>query len=241
MSNEPALQVIDLTKKYDGATVLDNINLSVGKGERIGLIGPNGAGKTTLANLIIGRTLPTRGRIIYNKVEITRLPIHLRARLGIAYTVQGIGLFRTLTIRENIELAMRASKNKKCSRTLDESAVMSLLEQSGIARHLDDNPTILSPGHQRILEVAMAALTNSSLLILDEPTQGLGQQDAELIYHMVNKLGKEVTLIIIEHNLDFVLKVAKRIIVLDKGKILAEGEPSEIMSSELVQKVYLGR
>lgn len=241
MSKEPLLQVKDLTKKFDGATVLENVDLTLSEGERIAVIGPNGAGKTTLANLIIGRLRPTRGRIIYMGREITGLPPHLRARLGISYTLQSIGVFRTLTIRENIELAEKTALRKNHQRESVSSAIFQVLEMAGITSQMDSPPSVLSPGHQRILEVAMAVMTLPSLLILDEPTQGLGEQDVGLVNRMIEALGDKTSLMIIEHNIEFVLKIAERIVVLDRGRILTQGAPEEIVSNESVQRVYLGR
>lgn len=241
MSKDPLLQVVGLTKRFDGVVVLDDLNLSIGEGERIAVIGPNGAGKTTLANLVLGRLTPTSGRIIYKGRDITRLSPHLRARLGISYTLQNIGVFRTLTIGENLELASRASLHRARGENAVYSRVIHVLELAGITRHLESPPSVLSPGHQRILEVAMAILTLPSLLILDEPTQGLGEQDIVLLNKMVSILGEDASLMIIEHNLDFVLDNAERIVVMDRGRILVEGAPDDIVSDESVQRVYLGR
>jgi len=241
MSKEPLLQVMDLTKKFDGATVLEDVDLTIAEGEKIAVIGPNGAGKTTLANLIIGRLRPTRGRIIYMGREITGLPPHMRARLGISYTLQSIGVFRTLTIRENVELAEKTALGRNHRREYVSSAIIQVLEMAGITSQMDRPPSVLSPGHQRIVEVAMAAMTMPSLLILDEPTQGLGEQDIGLINRMIEALGDKTSLMIIEHNVEFVLKIAERIVVLDRGRILTEGTPEEVVTNESVQRVYLGR
>jgi ABC-type branched-subunit amino acid transport system ATPase component len=243
----PALRVEGLRRQFGGVTALAGVSFAVARGERRAIIGPNGAGKTTLFNLISGELAPTSGRVYLDGVDVTGLPSHQLARLGLARTFQRNNLFLGLTARENVRLAVQARRGlghrfwtpaehlrevtAEADRVL---ADLGLLERADVpVRHL-------SYGEQRQLEVAIAVATRPRVLLLDEPTAGMSPAETAAMTRMIAALPPEMTLLIIEHDMDVVFALADRITVLHYGEILADGEPEAVRRNPRVAEVYMG-
>jgi branched-chain amino acid transport system ATP-binding protein len=222
-------------------------NLRVPVGERRALIGPNGAGKTTLFNLITGELPADEGKIELFDTDITKKSIQQRAKLGLGRTYQISQLFLELTVEENLFLA--GSTNKKMEfrfarpwqnyKEMREWAYQ-VAEQVGLAEHLHDKVAEISHGLQRQLELGMAMAMRPRLIMLDEPAAGLSPSERVILTRLIKDLPGDVTLILIEHDMEVVLDIAEQITVLYRGAVLAEGTPSEIKQNHEVQDVYLG-
>jgi len=247
------LETIDLSKSFFGLKALDKVNLRVYRGEIVGLIGPNGAGKTTLFNCITGLIPPTSGKILFKGEDITGLPSHKIALKGITRTFQLIRLFRKLTVMENLLLAVQMFQGesilgsilntpsvKKMESEAEEKA-NEILELLNLERLKNEYAQNLSYGQQKLLEIGMALMPNPDLVMLDEPTAAVNPtliNDIKDRIRQLNKMGQ--TFFIIEHNMDVVMDLCKRIIVLSYGKKIAEGSPEEIKNNERVIEAYFG-
>jgi branched-chain amino acid transport system ATP-binding protein len=232
------LEANGVSRHYGGLAAVDNVSLSVNRGEVRAIIGPNGAGKTTLVGMISGRTAASSGSIRFNGRDVTALKVWNRVRLGIVYTFQITSIYRTLSCYENVALA--AQRRLGGSEGLIGGAVTDSLARVGLSGDIHRVAGILPYGHQRLLEVAMALALKPELLILDEPTQGLAPAEIEAFCNLVRAVAQSATVLIIEHNLKVVLDLASRITVMDRGTIIAEGPPAEIEQHPLVQRAYLG-
>ncbi|MDZ7708766.1 MAG: ABC transporter ATP-binding protein [Roseovarius sp.] len=230
------LQTRGLGRDFAGVRAVDAVDLDLAEGEVRALIGPNGAGKTTLVGLIAGRIAPSRGRVIFDGQDITRLPAHRRMRLGMAYTFQITSVFGGLSVAENVALAARRHARGAAL----EGAIAAALDRVGLGGRAGQVAGDLAYGHQRLLEIAMGIAQRPRLLILDEPTQGLSEGEIEGFSRLVRDLAGEVTILLIEHNMDVVMALAGRITVMDTGRVLAEGTPEEIHADAAVQAAYLG-
>jgi branched-chain amino acid transport system ATP-binding protein len=242
-----ALAVTGISKSFGGVHAVQSASLLVPVGERRALIGPNGAGKTTLFNLIAGELKPDTGRIEIFGADITHKSVQQRARLGLGRTYQISQLFLELTVEENLFLAGAARDNlafhfahlwrnyKKERRWACEVA-----EQVGLVDHLDQKVAEISHGLQRQLEVGMAIAMRPRLIMLDEPAAGLSPSERVILTGLIKKLPGEVTLVLIEHDMEVVLDIADQITVLHRGSVIAEGTPQEIRKNQEVQNVYLG-
>ncbi|MBI2467602.1 MAG: ABC transporter ATP-binding protein [Candidatus Rokubacteria bacterium] len=241
------LETRAVSKRFGGLEAVSAVDFRVDRGEVRALIGPNGAGKTTLVGLISGRLDPTAGRVFFRERDVTRLRAWDRVGLGIVYTFQVTSLYRRLSVRDNVALAVQ---RRRLRRLLDWIA----LDRDGLARDVEaalarvglgdlgDQPAgALAYGHQRVLEVAMALALEPDLLILDEPTQGLAAGEIDALCRLVRDVAGTATVLLIEHNLGVVLELASRVTVMDQGRIIAEGTPREIEAHPEVQRVYLGR
>ena len=227
------LDVRNLTRSFGGIKAVDSVNFTLQQGEIRALIGPNGAGKTTFVSLICGRVPVEQGTILFNGKDITRLPAHKRVRAGIAYTFQITSIFANLTVRENVELAgMREGH--------DGSAALAVLKQVGLDHLAEQKAGDLAYGHQRLVEIAMGLGLHPRLLILDEPTQGLSEEEVAAFIALIREIARNTTVLLIEHNMHVVMKLAQRITVMQQGRILAEGTPEEIRNDADVQRAYLG-
>ena len=236
----PLLTTTDLCKSFGGLKAVDHVDFSLAPGEIRAVIGPNGAGKTTFVSLICGRIAPTSGSISFDGKDISHLPAHLRVRLGIAYTFQITSIFSNLTAFDNVALPVqRTLADGRWSGRLRDG-VMSALSRTGLAARADTLGGALSYGHQRLLEVAMGLALRPRLLILDEPTQGLSDGEIDGFVALVREIARDATVLLIEHNMPVVMALARRITVLDAGKVLAEGTPDEIRADPHVQAAYLG-
>ncbi len=242
-----ALETVNLEKRFGGIVPTSDVNLKIRQGARHALIGPNGAGKTTLINLLTGVLKPTRGRVKLGDTDITGLPPHRRVSLGIARTFQINQLFGDLSPLEAITLVIgeREHLGTRWWRAFgsDEAIVAeatALARQFGLADVLDERTSSLPYGKQRQLEIALAIARKPSVLLLDEPAAGVPETERHEILETVAALPKDVTVLLIEHDMDIVFGFADRISVLVDGKIFVEGEPKEIENDPRVRAVYLG-
>ena len=235
-----------LSRQFGGLSAVDAVDFALAPGEIRAIIGPNGAGKTTLVSMICGRIPPSAGRIDFEGRDITALDPWHRVRRGIVYTFQITSVFARLTCFDNVALAIQRSRSwasgqwwpRGDSGLSDE--VLATLARVGLAARAETPAATLSYGHQRLLEVAIGLALKPKLLILDEPTQGLGEDEIVDFCRLVREIDKDATVLLIEHNMQVVMELAARITVMDRGKILAEGTPAEIRADERVQTAYLG-
>ena len=247
MSGGAALAVTRLSKSFGGLRAVQQIDLSLAPGERHAIIGPNGAGKTTLFNLIAGELAPTAGRIALFGQDVTRLPPQRRAALGLARTFQVNTLFPSLTVTENLLLAVQGTLPTKLRlhrpissyRDLYDRA-RAVLESVGLVGAGEVIVRTLSHGEQRQLEVALALASRPRLLLLDEPTAGLSLAESQRLTGLLKGLDRSMSLLVIEHDMDVVFDVAERITVLHDGKVIADGDRDEVKANPLVAEIYLG-
>lgn len=233
----PLLVTKGLTRRFGGLKAVDSVDFSLMPGEIRAVIGPNGAGKTTFVSMVCGRILPTSGTILFDGADITAMPPHRRVRLGIAYTFQITSVFPNLSVYDNVALPVQRTLG--AGRGI-RAHVMAALDKVGLAGRAAMQAGQLAYGHQRLLEVAMGLALKPRLLILDEPTQGLSDAEIEDFVALVRAVAEEATVLLIEHNMPLVMRLARRITVFDAGRILAEGTPDEIRADAAVQAAYLG-
>ncbi|OUS36566.1 ABC transporter ATP-binding protein [Rhodobacterales bacterium 56_14_T64] len=227
-----------LTKTYGGIKANTDIDFALPKGKTMALIGPNGAGKSTFVGMLCGRIAATSGDVFFEGQNINALPAHKRISLGIAYTFQITSVFAGLSLHENVALAARRRLGSDV--TAVDAKVADVLARVGLMDRADQIAGDLSYGHQRLLEIAMGLAQDPRLFILDEPTQGLADSEIASFIDLINSLAGETTILLIEHNMDVVMKTAAYITVLNFGEILAAGTPEEIHANEAVQAAYLG-
>ena len=245
---ESALELEKVGKAYGGLRVCDDVDLSVRTGELHALIGPNGAGKTTLLDLISGLLPLDQGRIRFCGRDITRKPLHKRARLGLARSFQITSLFPGFTVRQTVELAVQAGEDKGLFaswRRADGDECLQgpahrIMERVGLADRADIRAENLAHGEQRLLEMAMALATGASFLLLDEPMAGMGPGSARELSRLIETLKGKTTILLVEHDMEAVFALADRISVLVQGRVIATGTPGEIRANDEVQAAYLG-
>ena len=244
------LLVEQVTKRFGSLLAVDNISLRVELGELRAVIGPNGAGKTTFFNLISGFVRPDSGRIVLDDQNVTDLLPARRVWRGLARTFQITEVFPRLTVRENLQISVEVSSGFRLRMGLSRQEQLKvqaradqLLDWSGLARNAGRAVGELSHGDQRTAEIMMALALNPRLLLLDEPTAGMGDRETYEIAQLIGRLHREMGLaiILIEHDMRLVLRMADRVTVLDRGAVLADGAPAEIVANEAVQAAYLGK
>ena len=244
------LQVQNASRRFGDLVAVNNVSMAVEKGELRAVIGPNGAGKTTFFNLISGFLLPSSGRIVFDGEDITRLLPARRVWRGVARTFQITEVFPELTTRENLRIAVEVASGYRLktwlSRDADEEVrarVSELMDMGGLTAHADRLVGELSHGDQRATEIMMALALKPRLLLLDEPTAGMGDQETYNVTQLIRRLHRDqkLTIVLIEHDMRVVFHLADRIMVLAEGAILAEGTPAEIGADERVQAAYLGK
>ena len=233
--NNILLYTENLTKNFQGIKAVNDINFKINKNEIRALIGPNGAGKTTFVSLLCGRIKASKGKVFFNGVNISHLPVFTRISMGIGYTFQITSIFFNLTVSENVALALKNKRQEE-----KKSIVSEVLNKVGLIDRINQRSGDLSYGHQRLLELAMGIAQNPKLLILDEPTQGLSDLEIENFKKLIKKISSTVTVLLIEHNMDVVMSIADKITVLHFGEIIAEGDKQSIQRNPIVQKAYLG-
>ena len=243
----PALSLSDLCKAFGGLRAVEGVALTVAAGERRALIGPNGAGKTTLFNLISGDLPPSGGRITLFGRDVTSLPPNRRAALGLARTYQITNLFPSLTVQENLLLAVQALERTKLMLFWPVTSyphlytrARAILDSVGLAGKEGEVVRNLSHGEQRQMEIALALAGRPRLLLLDEPTAGLSPAESRLMTALLKRLDAEITLVVIEHDMDVAFALTDRVTVLHNGKVVADGSGDEVKADPLVREIYLG-
>jgi ABC-type branched-subunit amino acid transport system ATPase component len=243
-----ALQVEGLNRSFGALRVTRDVNLMLERGARCALIGPNGAGKTTLINLITGVLAPSAGRVLLNGDDITKTSQAERARRGLARTFQINQLFRGLTVVENVAMAIseRDGHANNLWRPIGTKSVIldEALDHLDSLRMVDDALKLareLPYGRQRLVEIAIALAQRPRVLLLDEPAAGVPSSESHLILDVVASLDPDIAILIIEHDMDVVMRFAKEITVLVQGAVLTQGTPAAIMADEQVRAVYLGQ
>jgi branched-chain amino acid transport system ATP-binding protein len=243
----PALETESLEKRFGGILATSDVSLSIEKGARHALIGPNGAGKTTIINLLTGVLRPTAGRILLDGRDITDLEPYERVHLGIARTFQINQLFSDLTPVETLGLAVseRMGRGSDWWRPVGTSAgvteeIVALIERFGLGDVMHERTAILPYGKQRLLEIALAIACRPRILLLDEPAAGVPDAERHEILESIAALPKDVTVLLIEHDMDVVFSFADRISVLVNGALFVEGPPDEVARDPRVKAVYLG-
>jgi branched-chain amino acid transport system ATP-binding protein len=246
------LDVESASVRFGGITALDGVSLGVEPGQLVGLVGPNGAGKTTLFNVIVGALRPSAGRVRFDGRDITSLAVHRRARLGIGRTFQRLELFAGMTVREHVIVADRANRRGggllmdvlgRGRPTKDEiGRADEVLELVGLAESARAPVEALPLGQGRLVEMARSLVSRPRLLLLDEPSSGLSTEETGRLAAVIRAVMKEsgVAVLLVEHDLDLVRALAERLYVLDSGRLLASGEPAEVLADAGVVAAYIG-
>jgi branched-chain amino acid transport system ATP-binding protein len=239
------LRAEGLTIRFGGLTALNNVNLDVPRGEIRAVIGPNGAGKSTFFNCVTGVLRPTSGRILFNGADITGLPPNLISKAGIARSYQITNILPNATTLENVRIAAQSRRHgwnmlrhySSFGDIVDKAHAV--LVSVGLAAKADELASNLSHGEQRNLEIGIALATEPQLLCLDEPTAGMSAAETEETIQLVRRIAKDLTILIVEHDMQLVMGLADRITVLHYGEVLAEGAPADIQNNQRVLEVYL--
>jgi branched-chain amino acid transport system ATP-binding protein len=244
------LDIRGVTKRFGSLVAVDDVSMQVAAGELRAIIGPNGAGKTTFFNMISGFFAPTAGEIVFAGETVTKLPVARRVAMGMARTFQITEIFPELTVRENVRIGVESAQGfrlrfflgarhtAEVNRGIDEALAL-----TGLAGKADRLVGELSHGDQRAAEIATALTLKPRLLLLDEPTAGMGEHETYAVANLIRRLHRNsaYTIVLIEHDMRVVFNLADRITVLGEGKMLAEGTPGEIADNPVVQEAYLGK
>ncbi|MDQ4078322.1 MAG: ABC transporter ATP-binding protein [Chloroflexota bacterium] len=241
------LKVENLSRNFGGLLAVNDVSFVVDRGERLAIIGPNGAGKTTLFNLLSGEIKPSRGKVFLEERDVTFQPPAQRAQLGMGRTFQRNNLFPGLTVYQNVQLAVQqrmgiTTNLFRPAETYEElhQETCELLTSLDLDERAEEIVKNLSYGDQRLLEVTLALAIQPRLLLLDEPTAGMSPAETAAMTRMIAQLPQEITVLIIEHDMDVVFNLADHIIVLHHGEVIANGTPQEVKGDPRVQDVYLG-
>ncbi|MFB6081190.1 MAG: ABC transporter ATP-binding protein [Halanaeroarchaeum sp.] len=239
------LTVSGVTKTFGGLVAVDDVDLTVEDGEIVGLIGSNGAGKSTLFNCITGALDPDEGRIEYDSIDLTPLAEHQIAQRGLVRMFQEVRVYEEMSVIDNMLVSVDHADDTPATvfrtYTADQRArAHELLDRVGIDAEADAPAEELNYGHRKLLELAMALMTDADMLLLDEPAAGLNPTTQTELRDLLYGINEEKTILVVEHNMDFVMNLSDRIYVLNNGEILAEGDPAEIRENEAVQSAYLG-
>ncbi|WP_144901006.1 ABC transporter ATP-binding protein [Halobellus captivus] len=243
------LETKHLTKKFGELQAVSDVNLSISRDGIHSIIGPNGAGKSTLFHLLTGYLKPTEGEIRYNEEDITGLAPRKIVRKGISRSFQIADLFEGLTVKENLQIATQALDEKRNAIWMSSDALTTTLEKTDqlmadleLSELSDVRADALSHGDQRKLEMGLALAVEPDLILLDEPTAGMGKQESVQMMNLIQRIvnDRDIKLILIEHDIEMVMQISDRITVLNRGEILAEGDPKEIQANERVQEAYIG-
>jgi len=242
-----SLWVENVTVSFDGFKALDDITLEIEKGELRCIIGPNGAGKTTLMDVITGRTRPTSGCVYLESRahEITALPEWRIAQMGVGRKFQRPTVFQGHTVAENLELALAGNKGVfrtlfRRTRAEDREQIDEALETVGLAEQKGRRAGLLSHGHKQWLEIGMLLVQRPKVLLVDEPVAGMNQQEMEKTAELLRSLAGQRTVIVVEHDMDFIRSIARKVTVLHEGRVLSEGSMDRVQADRQVMEVYLG-
>ncbi len=243
------LEVRDIVKSFGGLRALQDVNLSVEKGEIRAVIGPNGAGKSTFFNVMTGLLAPDSGRVLFEGEPITGMPPHRIVRKGIGRSFQITNIFPRMSVFENVQVALFSHHGKsrnplRLARKFDGigEETLGILEQVGLSEKHDTSASVLSHGDQKRLEIAISLASRPKLLMLDEPTAGMSRFESRETVALLKKISREqgLTLLFTEHDMDIVFGISERITVLQQGTVIADGMPAEIKANPEVRKAYLG-
>ena len=247
MTQQYVLETRGLTKSFRGFTAVDGVDLKITEGHIHALIGPNGAGKTTVFNLLTKFLPPTRGEILYRGKPITRMRANEIARLGLVRSFQISAVFAHMTALENVRVALQRKLGtsfhfwkSECSLEPLNQRAMELLEQVGLADVADVLTVELPYGRKRALEVATTLALEPTVMLLDEPTQGMGAEDVDRIVELIRRVSAGRTVLMVEHNLSVVSRLCDRITVLARGSVLAEGDYASVSADPAVREAYMG-
>ncbi len=256
MTERNPLDVRDVTVDYGGLRALDDVSVHVGSGQTVGLIGPNGAGKTTLFDCILGLVAPSSGVVELFGNDVSGWPMHRRARLGVGRTFQRLELFGSLSVVENLVVAIESVQSvgglanellrRPASidvRTRAHDRAAELLDLVGLTETAETRAADLPMGHARLLELARCLATDPALLLLDEPSSGLNEHESGRLADLLRRLRADrgLSLLVVEHDMDFVLGLSDRVYVLDFGKLIAQGTPGDVQRDPIVHAAYLGQ
>ncbi len=244
---ETLLEIDGLHKRFGGVVATDRVTLGVTRGEVHALIGPNGAGKTTLIAQISGSLAPDAGRVMFDGTDITSLAQHARVRAGLARSYQITSIFKAFSVAENLALAVQARSGSSFSFWRPVARETALIEEArtiasrvGLENRVASIAGSLAHAEQRSLEVGLALATNPKLLLLDEPTAGMGPDESQRMIELIHRLRETVSVLLVEHDMDAVFRLADRISVLVNGANIATGAPAEIRNNSEVRRAYLG-
>ena len=241
------LELRGLTKRFGGLLAVDQVDLAVKDGEVHALIGPNGAGKTTIIAQVSGSLDADAGEIVFRGRDLTRLPQHARVKAGLARSFQITSIFRRFSVLDNLALAVQARSGSSLSfwrPVAGEKALFdearAIADEVGLSRRLDLVAGNLAHGEQRALEVGLALATRPKLVLLDEPMAGMGPEESQRVIALIERIRARVTVLLVEHDMDAVFRLAERISVLVSGRVIASGAPQEIRANAEVRRAYLG-
>lgn len=247
INNDIILETHGLTKSFKGFTAVNDVNLKVKRGTIHALIGPNGAGKTTCFNLLTKFLTPTSGQILFNGIDITSDQPAQIARRGVIRSFQISAVFPHLTVLENVRVALQKQLGTeyhfwKSEKTLDvlNHRAMELLAEVGLSDFAEETTVNLPYGRKRVLEIATTLAMEPELMLLDEPTQGMGHEDVDRVTQLIAKVAQGRTILMVEHNMKVVSTIANTITVLQRGAVLAEGSYNEVSKNPLVMEAYMG-
>jgi branched-chain amino acid transport system ATP-binding protein len=250
---ESVLRTEELTRQFGDFTALDRVDLDVSEGEFRSVIGPNGAGKTTLFNCITGALAPTNGRVYFRGEDVTRMAPHQRVRRGMGRSFQISTVFGGLSVRENVRLAAQSVAEGEGKLPLHrklfsptgrfgevENRTDEVLADIGLADRADEHARALAHGDRRRLELGLVLATDPNLVMLDEPTAGMGTEQTQQTIRLIDEVLADRTLLLIEHDIDLVMNVSDSVTVLHRGQVLITGSPEAVADDDEVQKAYLG-
>ncbi len=245
------LETRDLRKQFGGLTAVDDVTFQVDRGETRAVIGPNGAGKSTLINCITGMLKPTAGSVYFDDEEITGMEPHVAVQTGISKSFQTASIFPNMTVKENVEIAALAAEHGSFQLNFfrDRSSFEEvhriserMLDAVGLLKHRDQTAGSLPYGDKRRLEIAIALASEPEMLFMDEPTAGMSPEETNSTVDLIEELQDDLglTILIVEHDMEIIFRIADRILVLNRGRVIADGTPDEVRDNEDVQEAYLG-